>query len=81
MFVAITLGFSCLNLHLRHYSYTQALAYRPLAQEKYHRNLVLNYDSDDEWTVQMLEWDRQFVDEYDKDIRLYREKCGLSESN
>jgi hypothetical protein len=81
IFVAITLGFSCLNLHLRHYCYAQALFYRDQAQARYHRNLVLNYDSEDEWVVQLLEWDQQVVEQYDEGIRLYREKFGLSESN
>ncbi|MFC7339673.1 hypothetical protein ACFQY0_20985 [Haloferula chungangensis] len=79
IFVAITLGFSCLNLHLRHYCYAQALFYRDQAQAKYHQNLVLNYDSEDEWVVQSLEWDQQIVDEYNEGIRLYREKFVLGE--
>lgn len=81
IFVAITLGFALLNLHLRHYCYAQALFHRELAQEKYHRNLVLHYDSEDEWAVEMLEWDGRVVAEYDEGIRLYREKYGLVETD
>lgn len=81
IFVGIAIGFSSLNLHLRHYCYAQALVYRAQAHETYHRNLVTNYDSDDRSVVQWLEWDRRVVEDYDEDIRLYREKHGLSESN
>ncbi|WP_379716939.1 hypothetical protein [Haloferula chungangensis] len=40
---------------------------------------MLNYDSEDEWVVQSLEWDQQIVDEYNEGIRLYREKFVLGE--
>lgn len=81
IFAIIVLGFSCLNLHLRHYCYDQAAFHREQAQARYHRNLVLNYDSEDEWEVQNLEWDRQVVEDYDEGIRMYREKYGLPENH
>lgn len=79
LFVGFAIAFSCLNLHLRHYCYAQALHFRQEALDRYHRNLTVNYDSDDPWTTSMLEWDREVFERYDKEIRAYRERYGLAE--
>ncbi len=79
LFIGFAIGFSCLNLHLRHYCYAQALHFREEALDRYHRNLTVNYDSDDPWTTSMLEWDREVFERYDKGIRAYRERYGLEE--
>jgi hypothetical protein len=77
VFAAITIGFSFTVLHLRHYAYGQALASRAALQERYHRNLVVNYDSKDESTVFWLEWERRSLEEQTEWIRRYERKYGL----
>lgn len=78
LFAVMAIGLSCLSLHLRHYSYAQALEFRAESHRTYHRNLTINYDSTDDWTVQWLEWDRRVVEEYDEQLRQYRKKYGLT---
>lgn len=78
LFAFFAIGLSLVNLHLRHYSYRQALFFREQAQASYHRQLVLHYDSSDSWEIQRLEWRQELVEDYDREIRRYREKYGLA---
>lgn len=77
VFATITIGFSFTVLHLRHYAYGQALALRAALQERYHRNLVVNYDSKDESTVFWLEWESQSLEEQTEWIRRYEKNYRL----
>ena len=79
LFAGLSIGASCLNLHLRHYCYKQALHFRGEAFIRYHRNLTVDYDSNDQWRKDRLEWDRHVLERYDEQIRLYRDRYGLGE--
>jgi len=45
----------------------------------YHRNLKRNYNSNDEWVVRKLEWDRSLVENYDLMLRQYQDKYELTQ--
>ncbi len=78
IFAAIVLGFSLMNLHLRHYSYDMALAAKEDLRRSYHRNLTLHYNSEDLSTLQWLDWERSMLEDLNAQIRLYEQKYRLS---
>lgn len=80
LFAGMAIGLSCLSLHLRHYSYAQALESRAVAHRIYHRNLTTSYNSTDHDLVMRIEWSWQVVEEYDSQLHNYQERYGLSKS-
>jgi hypothetical protein len=74
IFAGIAVGLSCLNRHLRHYSYARAVESRAVSFKDYHRSLTVNNNSTDEWAIQSLEWQRQELQEYDLHLSKYRSR-------
>lgn len=79
IFAGIAIGFSCVNLQLRHYIYVRALESYAERHDNYHRNLMSNYNSSDEWRIQDLEREKNFLEGYDSHLKQYREKYGVAD--
>ena len=80
IFATIVIGFSGTILHLRHYSYRQALSHREFLQKRYDsQQLVHSDDSDDQ--QRWLELDRNRIRHLDAMIRRYEESYDIPRSS
>ena len=77
LFVIIAIGASITNLHLRHYSYNQALEWREDLEEDCRRYLRIYNNTGEAWALESLEWERRMLRVHVADIRIYEDKYKL----
>ena len=78
VFSVIAIGFSCINLHLRHYCYAQALRCQDEVMRLQYQRQIVYGNSTDHSILERLERGRQRLATYDELLRKYRSKYGIS---
>ena len=78
IFAAIGIGFSCLNLHLRHYSYASAILAREMHQAMWIRLSRSHVGDTDSDLQHAIEEQRRWMDQYATSIALYEKKYGIT---
>lgn len=80
IFASITLGFSLITLHLRHYCYERALSWRKHLHWMHRSSIVAYEHTKDASMLDSINWDRQALERHEEQIRRYEEKYHLPRS-
>lgn len=79
IFAACAIGFSCLNLHLRHESYASAIRAHQFHQARWIEFSRASIHSTDEYLLENTAWERGLMEQYEANISRYEKKFGIAE--